>query len=51
MLMHSDLDIGIFFFKKKLGFFEIDEVLVKFLGWVGLCLCDLKTSCIASYVH
>ena len=37
------------FFKKKLGFFKIDEILLKF--WVSFEDLILKTSCIALHLH
>ena len=36
-------------FEIFLGFFKIDEVFVKFLGW--FCINDPKCSCIASHLH
>ena len=36
-------------FLKILGFFKIDEFFTKF--WVGFCVNDFKSSCIASHGH
>ena len=47
MFMHSDLDFGICW--KFWGFSKLMKFWWNF--WVGLYLCDLKTSCIASHVH